>query len=164
MVLCWRQKFIQKEIIVKIFRGKFLSLFIVLFSLNFLYCEDLSIEKFYGEYEYSYFVASHKINEDRINFLVERGFNKLILSKEKFTAGLYKYDRPSFRIVLPDEDAAVELKNNRSYTCSYFIDLLTENRKYKDVIVVNDSCVVEIIDDDTFAFHSENGWFVYKRK
>ena len=149
---------------MKIFRGKFLSILIVFFSLNFLYCEELGIKKFYGEYEYSYFVASHKINEDRINFLVERGFNKLILSQEKIIVGGTKHDRPSFRIVLPDQDAAVELKNNRSYTCSYFIDLLTENRKYKDVIVVNDSCVVEIIDDDTLAFHSENGWFVYKRK
>ena len=149
---------------MKIFRGKFLSILIVFFSLNFLYCEDLSIENFYGEYEYSYFVALHKNNENRINFLVERGFNKLILSQEKFTAGLYKYDRPSFRIVLPDQDAAVELKNNRSYTCSYFIDLLTENRKYKDVIVVNDFFVVEIIDDDTLAFDGEGGWFVYKKK
>lgn len=149
---------------MKIFRGKFLSILIVFFSLNFLYCEELSIEKFYGEYEYSYFVASYKINEDRIKFLVERGFNKLILSQEKIIVGGTKHDRPSFRIVLPDQDATVELKNNRSYTCSYFIDLLTENRKYKDVIVVNDSCVVEIIDDDTLAFHSENGWFVYKRK
>ncbi|MBP5358801.1 MAG: hypothetical protein J6Y69_06420 [Treponema sp.] len=153
---------------MKIFRGKLLSIFIVIFCSNFLYCEDLSIENFYGEYEYCYFVALHKINENRINFLVEREFNKLILSQEKFTAGLYKYDRPYFRIVLPNEDAVVNLnnktKNNRSYTCSYFIDLLTENRKYKDVIVVNDSCVVEIIDDDTLAFHSENGWFVYKRK
>ena len=154
---------------MKIFRGKFLSIYIVIFSSNFLYCEELSIEKFYGEYEYSYFVAPYKnIDNDRINFLVERGFNKLILSQEKFTAGLYKYDRPSFRIVLPNEDAVVNLnnksKNNRSYTCSYFIDLLTENRKYKDVIVVNDSCVVEIIDDDTLAFDGEGGWFVYKRK
>ena len=149
---------------MKILHGKFLSILIVLFSFNFLSCKELSIEKFYGEYEYSYFVASHKINEDRINFLVERGFNKLILSQEKFTAGLYKYDRPFFRIVLPDEDAAVELKNCRSYTCSYFIDLLTENRKYTYVIVVNDFCVVEIIDDDTLAFHGEGGWFVYKRK
>ncbi len=149
---------------MKIFRGKFLSILIVFFSLNFLYCEELSIEKFYGEYEYSYFVALHKINEDRINFLVERGFNKLILSQEKIIVSGTKHDRPSFRIVLPDQDAAVELKNNRSYTCSYFTDLLTENRKYKDVIVVNDFFVVEIIDDDTLAFHSENGWFVYKRK
>ena len=150
---------------MKIFRGKFLSILIVLFSFNFLYCEDLSIEKFYGEYEYSYFVAPYEnIDEDRINFLVENGFNKLILSKEKIIVGITKHDRPSFRIVLPDEDAAVELKNNRSYTCSYFIDLLTEKRKYKDVIVVNDFFVVEIIDDDTLAFHSENGWFVYKRK
>lgn len=152
---------------MKIFRGKFLLIFIVIFSFNFLYCEELSIEKFYGEYEYSYFVASHKINEDRINFLVERGFNKLILLQEKFTAGLYKYDRPSFRIVLPNQDGVVNLnnksKNNRSYGCSYFIDLLTENRKYKDVIVVNDFCVVEIIDDDTLAFHSEGGWFVYTK-
>ena len=150
---------------MKVFLRKFLSLFTVLFSLNFLYCEDLSIEKFYGEYEYSCFVAPYKnIDNDRINFLVERGFNKLILSQEKFTAGLYKYDRPSFRIVLPNEDAAVELKNNRSYTCSYFIDLLTENRKYNDVIVINNFCVVEIIDDDTLAFDGEGGWFVYKRK
>ena len=153
---------------MKIFRGKFLSILIVFFSLNFLYCEDLSIENFYGEYEYSYFVALHKINEDRINFLVERGFNKLILSQEEFTTGVCKHDRPYFRIVLPNQDAVVNLnnrsKNNRSYTCSYFIDLLTENRKYKDVIVVNDFFVVEIIDDDTLAFHSENGWFVYKRK
>ncbi len=149
---------------MKIFRGKFLSILIVFFSLNFLYCEELGIKKFYGEYEYSYFVASHKINEDRINFLVERGFNKLILSQEKIIVGGTKHDRPSFRIVLPDQDATVELKNNRSYTCSYFIDLLTENRKYKDVIVVNDFFVVEIIDDDTLAFHSEGGWFVYKKK
>ena len=149
---------------MKIFRGKFLSILIVFFSLNFLYCEELGIKKFYGEYEYSYFVASHKINEDRINFLVKRGFNKLILSQEKIIVGGTKHDRPSFRIVLPDQDATVELKNNRSYTCSYFIDLLTENRKYKDVIVVNDFFVVEIIDDDTLAFHREGGWFVYKRK
>ena len=153
---------------MKIFRGKFLSIFMVIFCFHFLYCEELSIEKFYGEYEYSYFVASHKINEDRINFLVERGFNKLILSQEEFTTGVCKHDRPYFRIVLPNQDAVVNLnnrsKNNRSYTCSYFIDLLTENRKYKDVIVVNDFFVVEIIDDDTLAFHSENGWFVYKRK
>lgn len=149
---------------MKIFRGMFLSIFMVIFSLNFLYCEELSIKKFYGEYEYSYFVASHKINEDRINFLVERGFNKLILSQEKIIVGGTKHDRPSFRIVLPDQDATVELKNNRSYTCSYFIDLLTENRKYKDVIVVNDFFVVEIIDDDTLAFHREGGWFVYRRK
>ena len=149
---------------MKIFRGKFLLIFIVIFSFNFLSCKELSIEKFYGEYEYSYFVASHKINEDRINFLVKRGFNKLILSQEKIIVGGTKHDRPSFRIVLPDQDATVELKNNRSYTCSYFIDLLTENRKYKDVIVVNDFFVVEIIDDDTLAFHREGGWFVYKRK
>lgn len=149
---------------MKILHGKLFLLFIVLFSLTFLSCEELNIEKFYGEYEYSYFVASHKINEDRINFLVERGFNKLILSKEKFTAGGTKHDRPSFRIVLPDEDASVELKNCRSYTCSYFIDLLTENRKYTYVIVVNDFYVVEIIDDDTLAFDREGGWFVYKRK
>lgn len=156
------------ELLQKIFRGKFLSILIVFFSLNFLYCEELSIEKFYGEYEYSYFVASHKINEDRINFLVERGFNKLILSQEKFTAGLYKYDRPSFRIALPDQDAAVNLnnktKNNRSYTCSYFADLLTENRKYKDVIVIDEFFCIEIIDDDTLAFDGEGGWFVYKKK
>ena len=149
---------------MKIFRGKFLSILIVFFSLNFLYCEELGIKKFYGEYEYSYFVASHKINEDRINFLVKRGFNKLILSQEKIIVGGTKHDRPSFRIVLLDEDAAVELKNYRSYTCSYFIDLLTENRKYKYVIVVNEFFVVEIIDDDTLAFDGEGGWFVYKRK
>ncbi|MBR4789886.1 MAG: hypothetical protein IK024_03230 [Treponema sp.] len=149
---------------MKIFRGKFLLIFIVIFSFNFLSCKELSIEKFYGEYEYSYFVASHKINEDRINFLVKRGFNKLILSQEKIIVGGTKHDRPSFRIVLLDEDAAVELKNYRSYTCSYFIDLLTENRKYKYVIVVNEFFVVEIIDDDTLAFDGEGGWFVYKRK
>jgi hypothetical protein len=153
---------------VKIFRGKFLSIFIVIFCSNFLYCEDLSIEKFYGEYEYSYFVASHSFNKDRINFLVEKGFDKLILSQEEFTTGICKHDRPSFRLVLPNQDAVVNLnnrsKNNRSYTCSYFIDLLTENRKYKDVIVINDFYVVEIIDDDTLAFHREGGWFVYKRK
>ena len=154
---------------MKILHGKLFLLFIVLFSLTFLSCEELNIKKFYGEYEYSYFVAPYEnIDEDRINFLVERGFNKLILSQEKFTAGLYKYDRPSFRIALPNEDAVVNLnnksKNNRSYTCSYFIDLLTENRKYTYVIVVNDFCVVEIIDDDTLAFPGEGGWFVYKRK
>ena len=150
---------------MKIFRGKFLSILIVLFSFNFLSCEELSIEKFYGEYEYSYFVAPYEnIDEDRISFLVERGFNKLILTQEKIIVGGTKHDRPSFRIVLPDQDAAVELKNNRSYTCSYFIDLLTENRKYKNVIVINDFFVVEIIDDDTLAFHREGGWFVYKRK
>ena len=154
---------------MKIFRGKFLSLFIVLFSLNFLYCEDLNIKNFYGEYEYSYFVALYEnIDEDRINFLVERGFNKLILSQEKIIVGGTKHDRPSFRIALPNEDGVVNLnnksKNNRSYGCSYFIDLLTENRKYTYVIVVNDFCVVEIIDDDMLAFHGEGGWFVYKRK
>ncbi len=153
---------------MKIFRGKFLSILIVFFSLNFLYCEELSIEKFYGEYEYSYFVASHKINEDRINFLVERGFNKLILSQEKIIVGGTKHDRPSFRIALPNEDGVVNLnnksKNNRVYRCSYFIDLLTENRKYKYVIVIDEFFGIEIIDDDTLAFDGEGGWFVYKRK
>ena len=153
---------------MKILHGKFLSILIVLFSFNFLSCKELSIEKFYGEYEYSYFVASHKINEDRINFLVERGFNKLILSKEKIIVDGTKHDRPSFRIALPNEDGVVNLnnksKNNRVYRCSYFIDLLTENRKYKYVIVVNEFFGIEIIDDDTLAFHSEGGWFVYKRK
>ena len=97
---------------MKIFRGKFLSILIVLFSFNFLYCEDLSIEKFYGEYEYSYFVAPYEnINEDRINFLVERGFNKLILSQEKIIVGGTKHDRPSFRIALPNEDGVVNLNN-----------------------------------------------------
>ena len=74
----------KKEIMVKIFRGKFLSLFIVIFCSNFLYCEELNIKNFYGEYEYSYFVAPYQnIDKDRINFLVENGFNKLILSQEK---------------------------------------------------------------------------------
>ena len=141
----------------------------VIFCFHFLYCEELSIEKFYGEYEYSYFVAPYKnIDKDRINFLVERGFNKLILSQEEFTTGVCKHDRPYFRIVLPNQDAVVNLnnrsKNNRSYTCSYFIDLLTENRKYKNVIVIDDFYVVEIIDDDTLAFSGEGGWFVYRRK
>lgn len=154
---------------MKIFRGKFLLIFIVIFSFNFLYCENLNIEKFYGEYEYSYFVAPYEnIDEDRINFLVERGFNKLILSQEEITAGGTKHDRPSFRIALPNQDGVVNLnnksKNNRSYGCSYFIDLLTENRKYKHVIVIDEFFVVEIIDDDTLAFHREGGWFVYKRK
>ena len=154
---------------MKIFRGKFLSIFMVIFCFHFLYCEELSIEKFYGEYEYSYFVAPYKnIDKDRINFLVERGFNKLILSQEEFTTGVCKHDRPYFRIVLPNQDAVVNLnnrsKNNRSYTCSYFIDLLTENRKYKNVIVIDDFYVVEIIDDDTLAFSGEGGWFVYRRK
>ncbi len=153
---------------MKIFRGKFLSILIVFFSLNFLYCEELGIKKFYGEYEYSYFVASHKINEDRINFLVERGFNKLILSQEKIIVGGTKHDRPSFRIALPNEDGVVNLnnksKNNRVYRCSYFIDLLTENRKYKYVIVIDEFFGIEIIDDDTLAFDGEGGWFVYKRK
>ena len=128
---------------MKIFRSMFLSMFIVIFSSNFLYCEDLSIEKFYGEYEYSYFVAPYKnIDKDRINFLVETGFNKLILSQEKIIVNGTKHDRPSFRIVLPNEDGVVNLnnksKNNRVYRCSYFIDLLTENRKYKYVIVIDE--------------------------
>lgn len=62
----------------------------------------------------------------------------------------------------PDKDAVVEI-GNRTYTCSYFIDLLVENRKYKQVIIINDECVVEIIDDKTLAVNSEGGWFVFTK-
>ena len=42
--------------------------------------------------------------------------------------------------------------------------VLTENRKYKYVIVIDEFFGIEIIDDDTLAFDGEGGWFVYKRK
>ena len=149
---------------MKTSNGKIVCLLCLFIVLSISCNKDINIKDYFGEYEFSSFVAPYdKIDEKRIEELTNSSFNKLFITEDVFSVGIWNKNNPSYKIAYPDNEGVVE-NQNRTYTCSYFIDLLTENRTYKQVIIVDDSYFVEIINEKEIAIKSVGGWFVYKKE
>ena len=148
---------------MKTLNGKIFCLLFLLIFFSISCNKKIEISDFFCEYEFSNFVAPYDIsNKKRINDLSSSVFSKLILTEDVFSVGIWNEKRPTYEIVYPDKDGSVE-SSRRTYTCSFFTDILTENRTYKEVIIVNDFYFVEIINANEIAISSEGGWFVYTK-